>query len=787
MKTGLLIFLLIGYINCLLALDDAPKREFRAVWIASVVNLDWPGAPGADPAVQRTELISILDAVKESGFNAVVFQIRPECDALYDSPYEPWSYWLTGVQGQAPFPYYDPLAFAVSEAHKRGMELHAWFNPYRAERSVGSYPISTEHVSKQHPDWTIQIGTIKFLDPGLPMVREFVTDVVLDVVNRYDVDGIHFDDYFYPYPPNQITNQDQETYNTYPRGFTNVGNWRRDNVNLLVAAIYDSIQAVKPHVKFGISPFGIWKNGVPQGTTGLDAYNVIYCDAVAWMQNQILDYLTPQLYWPFGGGQDYELLLPWWAQQTNNRHLYPGQGAYRISSWSDPSEMPDMIRLNRQTEHVYGSVFFRVKEGILDNPKGFNDSLKTNFYRYPALLPAMTWKDETSPNTPANLRFEPLADKEAPVLRWDLPETAADGDSASRYVIYRFAGAPPAAGDMDNPANILGVAGMRYYFAEPLQNGETNYYFAVSALDRNYNESDIGNVINIAAPTVPVLVFPENQATGQPDTVRLSWRYGATNSAYDVEISGNEQFSDVFKSVENIRDTSLTVSGFSGQTTYFWRAKSSNPAGTSDFSDTFQFSTGFPPVPLLASPLNGATDIGIDTVLVWHSSTSAAQYRIQLAKSVNFQPVYMVLDTVISDTTLFLTDLDYFARFFYYWRVAAGNDLGSSGWSEAWQFKTIVNSIFNEPDIAVQYMLGQNYPNPFNPETTIPYSLAQAGPVTITIYNLLGQKVRTLVDDYQTVGLHTVKFDARDYSSGVYIYRIVSGTFSATRKFVLIK
>ncbi|HEX9972655.1 MAG TPA: family 10 glycosylhydrolase, partial [bacterium] len=274
-----------------------------------MVNLDWPSSPSLNPDRQRSELVSTLDQLRAVGINAIFFQVRPECDAFYQSTYEPWSYFLTGKQGKAPSPFYDPLEFAISEAHKRGMELHAWFNPYRAIREIGSFQIDSTHVTVRHPDWAIQIGNFKFLNPGLPMVREHVTAVIIDVARRYDIDGIHFDDYFYPYPPNNITNEDDQTFANYSRGFTGRGDWRRDNVNLFIEMVYDTIQAIKPYVKFGVSPFGIWKNGVPSGITGLDAYSAIYADAVTWFNKQIVDYVAPQLYWAFGGGQDYGKLL----------------------------------------------------------------------------------------------------------------------------------------------------------------------------------------------------------------------------------------------------------------------------------------------------------------------------------------------------------------------------------------------------------------------------------------------------------------------------------------------
>ncbi|MBN2600656.1 MAG: family 10 glycosylhydrolase, partial [Candidatus Marinimicrobia bacterium] len=310
------------FLSSISTAETVPKYEFRATWIATVLRLDWPKS--STVSTQKSQLISILDNMQKANFNAAIFQIRPVCDAFYASDIEPWSNWLTGTEGQAPSPYYDPLEFAIEEAHKRGIELHAWFNPYRAKKG-SSDGTSADHVFNKHPEWILAVGSKKssdnryyaldeqetndtkgtdyILNPGLAVVREYVLGVIMDVVNRYDVDGVHMDDYFYPY--SGITNEDQTTFVEENRGFSNIGDWRRDNVNLLIESIYDSIRIIKPDVKFGMSPFGIWKNGVPDGIVGTSSYSAIYCDPIAWLDGHYIDYLTPQLYWPFGGAQDY--------------------------------------------------------------------------------------------------------------------------------------------------------------------------------------------------------------------------------------------------------------------------------------------------------------------------------------------------------------------------------------------------------------------------------------------------------------------------------------------------
>ena len=482
-----------------------PKREFRGVWIATVTNLDWPASGITNPASQQYALIQILDNLKSSGINAVVFQIRTECDALYNSPFEPWSRWLTGTQGVAPSPFYDPLEFAITEAHKRGIELHAWFNPYRAERSVGNYITASNHVTKTNPDWILTFGSLKMLNPGLPKVREHVLKVITDVLKRYDLDGIHFDDYFYPYPitgtlPNGITTEDNSAFTNYSRGFTNIKDWRRDNVNILIKAIYDSINTIKPWVKLGMSPFGIWKNGVPSGIVGLDAYNVIYCDPVAWLEGKYVDYISPQLYWPFAGSQDYGKLLPWWAFQKNGRHLYVGQAAYRITdaNWS-ANELPNQIRLNRIDNNAEGNLFFRATYGVLNNPKGFLDSLKKDFYNYKSLQPKMEWKDAVMPLFPTEVTI--TGNNNSIKLNWKKPQKATDGDTAKKYVIYKSTSPTFTINDPKNIYNISTTSQEEFVdlFSVPFN---IEYYYTITALDKLNNESIPSQIVSYKTTSV---------------------------------------------------------------------------------------------------------------------------------------------------------------------------------------------------------------------------------------------------------------------------------------------
>lgn len=761
-----------------------PKREFRGAWIATVSQIDWPKS--RDPESQRKELIKMLDELKAAGINAVVFQVRSECDAMYESTYEPWSYWLTGSQGTPPNPFYDPLKFAIEEAHKRGMELHAWFNPYRAERSVGRYSLASNHVAVQHPDWVIQIGSFKFLDPGIPDVREYVKNVIMDVVERYDIDGVHFDDYFYPYPPDQITNQDDNTFAQYANGFTNRGDWRRNNVNLLIEMVHNAISSAKPWVKFGVSPFGIWRPGNPSGIVGMDAYNTIYCDPLTWLNDKTVDYLTPQLYWVIGGAQDYSKLLPWWADHINGRHLYPGQAPYRISqdNWS-ASELPNQIRINRNEPDCQGSVFFRAGN-ISENPKGFTDSLKNNFYRYPSLMPVMTWKDSVPPNQPLELLFRRIAGTGVAGLQWKEPLQASDGDSAWQYVVYNFrSGTGPL--DFESAENINAISVSESYI--PPRSGDqfSPKYFAVSSLDRIHNESVPSEVIEIPASAVPALALPADGADNLNDSITFKWNYAENASFYDLQISSSQSFDSLEIELTDLQDTSYLITGLNGLTTYYWRVKSANAAGESEYSNANIFTTGFPRIPLAVYPEDLSLDIPLQPAFRWTKAAGAEGYRFQLAKSLLFTEFSMVVDTTgLPDTTFVSPELE--KNKIYFWRVSADNQIGWSGWSMAYRFKTATTSeVVVDGSVPESFKLYQNYPNPFNPSTNIRFSIPAEGLVNLSVYDILGRKIADLLSENLQAGTYSVDFNANNLSGGIYLYIINFNGKRKVGKMMLIK
>jgi uncharacterized lipoprotein YddW (UPF0748 family) len=394
----------------LLAADEPvsappPAREFRAAWIAAVAtNQDWPSKPGLPVAQQKAELISLLDHAAQLHLNAVFFQVRPASDAIYASPIEPWSERITGTQGRAPEPFYDPLAFAVAEAHKRGLELHAWFNPFRATHPLAESRVALNHISKTHPELIRQYGRQLVLDPGEPAARAHTLAVVMDVVNRYDIDGVTFDDYFYPYPERDAAGRkvdfpDNASWQKFGvHSGLSRSDWRRQNVSQFIQKVYQSIKAAKPQAQFGVSPFGIWRPGFPKQIQGMDACTNLYADSRLWLANGWLDYFAPQLYWPVAQtNHSFPVLLQWWREQNvKGRHVWPGLDDALAGREYSAGEIPRQIQIARE-QSAGGEIHFHLRS-ITDNPA--LAAVVRALYAQPALVPASPWIAATPPLKP---------------------------------------------------------------------------------------------------------------------------------------------------------------------------------------------------------------------------------------------------------------------------------------------------------------------------------------------------------------------------------------------------
>jgi uncharacterized lipoprotein YddW (UPF0748 family) len=480
--------------------DQAPpKRQLRAEWIAGVHNIDWPSAPGLTAAQQRAELTDLYDRAVDDGLNAVFVQIRPTADAFWPSPHEPWSEWLTGEQGRDPG--YDPLEFAVAEAHERNLEFHGWFNPYRVAMHDDPSRLAEDHPARLHPDWVFDYGGRLYYDPGVPEVRSFVIEAMMHAVENYDLDGVHFDDYFYPYPVAGEEIPDRDTFAEHGAGFDDIGDWRRANVDALVREMDEAVHAAKPHVRFGVSPFGIWRNAAsdPAGsdTSGFESYDGIYADSRRWVAQGWVDYINPQVYWEIGlPVADYAVLVPWWEEVVADTgvQLYIGQAAYKAGNggaWSDPAELARHLEFNRDHPGVVGDVYFSATS-LRTNARRAMDEVVAEHYAHPALIPVKEDLGGAAPSAPVVSRAERGEDGTRLTLR------PRRGEEPAYYAVYAFDGTPDPGSvpcRIQDPRHLLGTvradgAGPTVFTA-PAHEGERTYY--ATALDRGHHESPPGN------------------------------------------------------------------------------------------------------------------------------------------------------------------------------------------------------------------------------------------------------------------------------------------------------
>lgn len=474
-----------------------PKREFRAVWIATVGNIDWPSKQGLDAEIQKSEFKSILMQCKKNGLNAVIVQIRPSADALYNSPYENWSRYLSGKQGQSPMPYYDPLSFMVEEAHKQCIEFHAWFNPYRALVDANKNPNTKDHITWQHPEWFLNYGGKKYFDPGLPEVRDYFTKIVLDVVKRYDIDAVHFDDYFYPYRIAHVEFPDYNSFTKYKGNFSIKDDWRRHNVDVLIESLSKKIKETKPYVKFGISPFGVWRNFSkdPEGSHtngGQTNYDDLYADVLLWLKKGWIDYILPQLYWEMGHkAADYNELLRWWSEHAYGKNLYIGHGLYQVgvsskACWRSMNEISQQVMASRSTNNVDGSAYYSAN-AFKKNLCGLNYSMQNEINSRPALLPTMSWMDQEAPKAP-NVKISYGRDGYR-VLQWTIENPSKE---ELQFAIYRFESGSKINTNSSN--NLIDIVRGNSY-VDKLSSPNSNFVYVVTALDRLHNESAISNKV----------------------------------------------------------------------------------------------------------------------------------------------------------------------------------------------------------------------------------------------------------------------------------------------------
>ena len=473
-----------------MAQSTPPKREFRGAWI-QIINGQFQGL---GTAATQANLTHQLDELQRCGVNAVMFQVRGEADAMYASPYEPWSRFLTGQQGKAPQPYWDPLAWMVQECHKRGMELHAWINPFRA-KTKGTKELAVTHPYVKHPERCFEYDGIYLFNPGLHENRRYICSIAADIVRRYDVDGLHIDDYFYPYPVAGLAIPDQATYAANRNGIDNIQDWRRYNVNLFIEMLNDSIHKVKPWVKFGVSPFGIYHNAkegsnLPGSkTNGTQNYDDLYADVLYWINKGWVDYTVPQLYWEIGHkAADYDELIRWWSRFAGGRPLFIGQDVERTVRAADKknpnqNQMAEKFRLQRTLRGIQGSCLW-YSAAVVRNEGNFATALKQVYHRTPALQPQFPFLDDKAPKKPRKVKAEWMPD--GCYLFWLPPKASKPMDVARNYVVYRFNKGERV--DLFNPEHIVAIT-PNTMIKLPYAGGQTKYTYVVTALDRLQNES----------------------------------------------------------------------------------------------------------------------------------------------------------------------------------------------------------------------------------------------------------------------------------------------------------
>lgn len=595
MKRVLSLFFLLTL--TFLAIADNPKREMRATWLTTVNNIDWPTTMTA--ANQQKEMLKMLDSIQALNMNTVLFQVRPCADALYNSAYEPWSSFLKVNRGTAPA--YDPLQFVIDECHKRGLACHAWMNPYRYSRTGANWtgandtPLNYEHT---HPEWLLYYKSNIVMDPGLPEVKQRIKDVVGDLLSKYDVDGIIFDDYFYPY--GGTTNQDSVSQRLYKPAGMNVDDWRRDNVNRMVEAVYDTIQAVKPWVTFGISPFGIWttsytvsqREGIalPSNITGGNMYQEIYCDPVAWLKDGTVDYISPQLYWKTGGGQDYKTLSKWWGQLADRfgKHFYSSMAIYKYSEKTDAAytvtELENQTLMNRSavTDNAPGSVYYNTKAWVFDTK--LRNTLRKNAFKYPALQPAINWKPAADRVKVTNLQAN------GQTISWQHP------DEDVHFAIYAVPNSFRNRVGIFSKGDALLAICYDKQFTLPEHITTGSYKIGVSVLDGYNNEFSLRILgEDEVAPQATTLQTPDADVVRKlPFT--FSWQMVPKADSYVIQIARDAAFEQIVLAHETTETSfSTDLRFFVSQQpfgSYYWRVRTRQANADDVWSEVRKFDIG---------------------------------------------------------------------------------------------------------------------------------------------------------------------------------------------------
>ena len=721
MKKLLVLTLCIAH--CALCIDIvAQNREFRATWLTTVWGIDWPKTTipvnGTDVQKenarkqQKKELCNILDSLKEANMNATFFQVRGMSDAMYESKYENWCQYLTGTRGEDPG--YDPLEYAIQEAHKRGIELHAWLNPYRYSSSEATYSELDNDYAKKHPDWILDYGSgTTILDPGLPEVRQRIQDIIADIVERYDVDGIVFDDYFYAYGGTS-NNLDKATQDKYRPEGKDLGDWRRENVDMMIKDVYDTIQAIKPYVKFGVYPFGTWttnkevakEHGITLpggvGQTG-NMYAEIYCDPIAWLEQGTVDYISPQLYWTTTSAYPFGILSNWWSEISSRfgRHFYASHSVSALNGSASPApqrrgfsnieaialeneedvltdsllipnslsripqkrsfkqgEIGAQINYNRMYDvnDAPGSVMYNTNKTV--NTKSFIQYLKLRIYTTKILTPHINWKDNSVPATPTDFV------KTDNILTWK------NESSLYRTAVYAIPEGYSGA-DKYAPKHLIDLVfdSLKYEIPSEFTEG---YTFALTAVNR-YGAESAPIVLNgsVANPNAPALLYPFNDADVLMPCL-FKWEQDAAQWVkYQWQLAKDEQFDSLVatRTIATPEFNTTVMYNIVDGDTYYWRVRTINEGGASDWSEVRKFTSklfGF------NSPDNNAADLDLTPLFIWDdaSNLGEAQYTFEISSDIEFNVVDIVYSSTLSENQLQLPEGTLVYSTTYYARVS---------------------------------------------------------------------------------------------------------------------
>lgn len=730
-----------------------PDRELRGVWLTSVYNIDWPHSTAVSALNQQNRLKEILDVLKEGNINAVFFQVRPNADALYQSAYEPWSHWITGQRGEEPS--YDPLAFVIQEANKRGIEVHAWLNPYRFENVAGQYSGLPGDYSQTHPELIMTHNSRTYFNPGIPATTELITDIVTDLITNYDLDGVIFDDYFYPSGmPNSL---DQEAFDTYgteqfvTQWYSQVtrGNFRRASVNNMIREVNNTIKYFKPSMAFGVSPAGIystqpsaatqWGTTLPEGISGNDNYNVIYCDPLAWLHDGSVDYISPQLYWVIGGPQDFVTLTEWWGAEATRfgLHHYPSLASYRIYpqknlpeaealtipgfepllfdptpkaeqdkfNWN-PSEIADQITAHRNSEHnlALGFIFYNTRSYV--NPtKDLAGYLADGVYAGKSIFPHLPWLQSTQLGSPQINEIGVVGGMEE-----NLAAMTVSGSQANRFLVYGWDEMPTKSTRTEGEF-LQVIFGKDFSLFYPEGKG----YFTIEEFMHNRELGNMSQGVSYEYLVPASIISPDNEEVC--DDFLFDWADVAESEHYQLTIAREQSPGTIIYSSPLLTNSSHVLEGgiLEGQVNYVFRIRSI--AGQSvSWSEQGSFFTGTPGNTQINTPANGATEVNLTSTFQWNSIAEADFYHIQIATDASFEESSLVVDQQPVNLNLYSATLEngnqqHFAR------VRAVNDCGYGLWSEVNSFTTAQGTSVNESDMAILTA----FPNPASESCQIAY------------------------------------------------------------------